>query len=277
MLADHRVLSVLAHPDDESFLCAGTLAMFVDEGAAVCVVSATRGEVGEIAEGVEATLDTLGEVREQELRSAMSELGVDDVRFLGYRDSGMAGTADNTHPNALAQAPVEETGSRIATAMNEFEPTILITFGPEGVYLHPDHVAVHHAAMAAIVQASSDRRAHRPSTLVFAAMPREFFLEIFNEPGSMLEAVPHETLLQMGTPRHEITHHVDVSDWLSQKRAALARHRSQFGDKEALSDVPAEIAEMILRSEYFKQQSLPWDQAMPPRFPLGQMPGVEAH
>jgi len=107
MFAEHRVLSVLAHPDDESFLCAATLAQFVAGGAAVCVVSATRGEVGEIAEGVDATPDNLGEVRARELRNAMRELGVDDVQFLGYRDSGMAGTADNTHPKALAQATPE--------------------------------------------------------------------------------------------------------------------------------------------------------------------------
>lgn len=274
MLAEHRVLSVLAHPDDESFLCAGTLARFVAEGAAVCVVSATRGEVGEIADGVDATPDNLGEVREQELRAAMGELGVDDVRFLDYRDSGMHGTEDNTHPKALAQASHEEAGARIARVIDEFRPSILITFGPEGVYLHPDHVTVHHASMAAIRQAAGNMRSHRPSTMVFVAMIRELFLEAFNEPGSMFEGVPYETLLQMGTPREEITHRVDVSDWLPQKRAALARHRSQFGDGEPLSDVPPELAETILRTEHFRQHTLPWDDAPTP-FPLGQNIDIE--
>ena len=154
--------------------------------------------------------------------------------------------------------------------MNEFRPTILITFGPEGVYLHPDHVSVHHASMAAIMQASTDSAAHRPSCMVFVAVPREFFLEVWREPGGMFEDVPYEMLLQMGTPRDEITHLVDAGDWLPQKRAALARHRSQFGDKAPLSDIDPEIASRILNTEHFKQHQLPWDESEPVSFPLGQ-------
>jgi LmbE family N-acetylglucosaminyl deacetylase len=276
MHAEHRVLSVLAHPDDESFLCAGTMARFAGEGAAVCVVSATRGEAGEIADGVEANRENLGEVREQELRNAMQELGVDDVRFLGYRDSGMAGTADNAHPKALAQATTEEVASRIAAVINEFRPTILITFGPEGVYLHPDHVSIHHASMAAIARAHEDPGAHRPLIMMLVSMERELFLGAFREPGAMFEKVPYETLKHMGTPRDEITHRIDVSDWLSQKRAALARHRSQFGDKEAFVELPLELAETVLRTELFRQQLLPWEQAPAP-FPLGGRVDAGSH
>jgi N-acetyl-1-D-myo-inositol-2-amino-2-deoxy-alpha-D-glucopyranoside deacetylase len=199
----------------------------------------------------------------------MHELGVEDVRFLDYRDSGMAGTDDNSHPNALAGASPEEVALRISRVIDEFRPTILFTFGPEGVYLHPDHLSVHHATMAALARAAEDPRAHRPEILMLVAMPRELFLEAFNTPGTMFEGVPLETLRQMGTPEEEITHRVDVSDWLPQKRAALARHRSQFGDGEAFSDIPPELAETLLRTEYFRQQPLPWDGPMPVPFPLG--------
>ena len=276
MLSEHRVLSVLAHPDDESFLCAGTLAHFVHAGAAACVVSATRGEVGEIAEGVDATADNLGQVREQELRDAMAELGVDDVRFLGYRDSGMAGTADNEHSLALAQASSQEVGSGIVSIIEEFRPTILITFGPEGVYLHPDHVSIHHASMAAVEQIAGDGGAHRPSTLVFTSMPREFFLDVWSDPGGMFKGVPYETVIQMGSPQEEITHSFDVSAWLPEKRAALARHRSQFGDSDPLADFDPKVADLVMRFELFRQRSLPWDGAEPVPFPLGQLDDARA-
>jgi N-acetyl-1-D-myo-inositol-2-amino-2-deoxy-alpha-D-glucopyranoside deacetylase len=181
----------------------------------------------------------------------------------------MAGTADNAHPKALAQAATEEVASRIAGVIDEFRPTILITFGPEGVYLHPDHVSIHHASMAAIAHADIDPGAHRPSIIMLVSMERELFLEAFKEPGTMFENVPYETLKQMGTPRDEITHRIDISDWLPQKLAALARHRSQFGDQQAFSDLPPEIAETVLRTELFRQQPLPWDKAAPAPFPLG--------
>src|SRR5687768_16277194 len=98
------VLVVVAHPDDEVFGMGGTMARLIDDGPAVTVVCAPRGEVGEISDPALATPETLGEVREQELRNAMRELGVEDVRFLDYRDSGMAGTPENEDTRAFIQA-----------------------------------------------------------------------------------------------------------------------------------------------------------------------------
>src|SRR6478672_2526017 len=97
------LLVALAHPDDES-LVGGTMALYADRGIPVTLLCATRGEVGEIAEGTGATPETLGEFRERELREAARIMGVRDVRFLDYRDSGMQGTADNGDPRAFANA-----------------------------------------------------------------------------------------------------------------------------------------------------------------------------
>ena len=96
-----NVLFAFAHPDDEGFATGGTLAMLVDQGARITLVCATNGDVGEISDPSLATPATLGQVRQEELRRAMAITGVHDIRFLNYRDSGMADTADNHHPNAL--------------------------------------------------------------------------------------------------------------------------------------------------------------------------------
>ena len=102
------LLALFAHPDDEAFGTGGTLSQYAAAGADVILVCTTRGEVGEIAEGTGATPETLGEVREAELRCAAETVGVRELIFLGYRDSGMAGTPENAHPRAIVNAPAEE-------------------------------------------------------------------------------------------------------------------------------------------------------------------------
>jgi LmbE family N-acetylglucosaminyl deacetylase len=100
-MATGGLLAIYAHPDDETFGVGGTMAKYADRGVPVTMVCATRGEVGEIAPGTDATPETLGQFREQELRDAMAILGVHDVRFLDYRDSGMRGTPENEDPRNL--------------------------------------------------------------------------------------------------------------------------------------------------------------------------------
>ena len=100
-LSHLTLLFVFAHPDDEGFGSGGTLAMLASRGAKITLICATSGEVGEISDPALATPETLGEVRREELRRAMAVTGIKDVRFLHYRDSGMAGTEDNEHPDSL--------------------------------------------------------------------------------------------------------------------------------------------------------------------------------
>ena len=103
-LSHLRLLAAFAHPDDEGFGSGGTLALLVARGARVTLVCATNGDVGEISDPGLATPETLAQVRQQELRSAMDVTGLQDVRFLNYRDSGMVGTPENDHPDSLHQA-----------------------------------------------------------------------------------------------------------------------------------------------------------------------------
>jgi LmbE family N-acetylglucosaminyl deacetylase len=124
-----RLLGVFAHPDDEVFCAGGTMARAAEAGAEVLMVSATRGEQGQIRDPAAATRRTLGAVREGELRAAAAELGVHRVQVLDYAD----GTLQD-HRSSL--------GAAIAGLMHRFDPDTVITFGADGGYGHPDHVAI---------------------------------------------------------------------------------------------------------------------------------------
>src|SRR5215469_12025556 len=124
-----RLLGVFAHPDDEVLCAGGTMARVAEAGAEVMIVSATRGERGQIRDPAAATRRTLGTVRESELRAAAAELGVQRVQVLAYPDGTLP-----RHRSSL--------GAEIAGIMRQFDPDTVITFGADGGYGHPDHVAI---------------------------------------------------------------------------------------------------------------------------------------
>ncbi|MDP2660247.1 MAG: PIG-L deacetylase family protein [Dehalococcoidia bacterium] len=143
-----RLLAVFAHPDDETLGNGGTLALYARRGVEVHLVCATRGEVGEAPQGLKG-FSSIGEMREDELKTAAAVLGLKAVNLLGYRDSGMPGSADNLHPKALVAAPLEEVALRIAAHIRRIRPQVMVTFDPIGGYRHPDHIAVHRATVEA--------------------------------------------------------------------------------------------------------------------------------
>ncbi|MEN8171607.1 MAG: PIG-L family deacetylase [Chloroflexota bacterium] len=148
------LLSVLAHPDDESFGMGGTLALYAEQGVDVHLICATRGEAGEVGPEYLQKTNSIAELRESELRCAAAHLGLKDVHFLDYRDSGMTGSADNQHPNALIMAPVEQAAAQVAHYIRELKPQVVLTFDPIGGYRHPDHIHIHKAATLAFSLAS---------------------------------------------------------------------------------------------------------------------------
>src|SRR4051812_20225751 len=107
------LMAVHAHPDDEAIGTGGGVARAAAEGVQTILVTCTGGEVGEIAPETGVAVERLGEVRERELREAASILGITHLELLGYRDSGMVGTADNEHPDAFAQADLGEATARL--------------------------------------------------------------------------------------------------------------------------------------------------------------------
>src|SRR5512136_1210059 len=143
------MLVCLAHPDDETFGMGGTLALYARRGVQVHLVCATRGEVGEVDQELLQGFSSVGERRESELCCAADILGLAGVYFLDYRDSGMPGTPDNQHPNALAAQPIDEVASRLVNYIRRLKPQVMVTFDPIGGYRHPDHVAIHQATVRA--------------------------------------------------------------------------------------------------------------------------------
>ncbi len=141
--ADLRLMCVLAHPDDESLGTGGALAMYAAEGVACHLVTATRGERGRIGDKRGFTTpEVIGRLREAELRAAAATLGVREVSLLGYPDG------------ALDQAPPDEAIGRIVGHLRRVRPQVVVTFGPEGAYGHPDHIAISQFTIAAVARAA---------------------------------------------------------------------------------------------------------------------------
>ncbi|MBU7599214.1 N-acetyl-1-D-myo-inositol-2-amino-2-deoxy-alpha-D-glucopyranoside deacetylase [Streptomyces sp. P38-E01] len=182
-----RLLLVHAHPDDESICNGVTMARYAAEGAAVTLVTCTRGEEGEVIPSDLARLapdreDTLGPYRVGELAAAMRELGVTDHRFLGgpgrYRDSGMSGAPQNDRPDAFWQAPLDEAAALLAETIRETRPQVLITYDPQGGYGHPDHIQAHRVATRAVELAADETfgpelgQPHRVARVWWNCVPR---------------------------------------------------------------------------------------------------------
>lgn len=174
------LLAVVAHPDDETFGMGGTLAYYANSGVDVYLICATRGEVGEVDPAMMENFHSVGELREHELCCAADELGLQKVHFLNYRDSGMPGSPENAHKNALIQAPVEEVARQIAALIREVKPQVVLTFDPIGGYRHPDHIAVHKATVKAFKLAGDEKvrlgelQPFQASKLYFHIFPRGF-------------------------------------------------------------------------------------------------------
>lgn len=174
------LLAVLAHPDDETFGTGGTLALYARRGVKVHLICATRGEVGEMDPKYMVGFSSVAERREDELRCAAEHLGLAGVHFLGYRDSGMPGSPDNSHPQALAFQPVEQVAQDVAHYIRLLKPDVVITFDPIGGYRHPDHIAIHNATVRAFDLAAEDPAPadglspFRAAKLYFQTIPRWF-------------------------------------------------------------------------------------------------------
>lgn len=171
------LLAVLAHPDDESFGMGGTLALYAKRGARVDLICATRGEAGEVDEDHLQGYENIAQRREAELLCAAAKLGLNEVIFMGYRDSGMPGSPDNLHPQALFAQPVEQVAGDVAKIIRELKAQVVITFDEIGGYRHPDHISMHNATVKAFEMAGAETFAtpgvepYKPQKLYFHTMP----------------------------------------------------------------------------------------------------------
>ena len=154
---DRRTLmTVHAHPDDETIGTGGVMAKAVTESHRVVLVTCTRGELGEIVAPELATPDNfrrLAEIRAGELEAAMTALGVTEWENLGYRDSGMMGTPGNLDPRSLWQADLDEAIRRLVWLVRLHRPDVMTHYNDFGGYGHPDHIRAHQVAIGAFYRA----------------------------------------------------------------------------------------------------------------------------
>ena len=241
---------VHAHPDDEAISTGGVMMKAKADGHRVVLVTATRGEVGEIYNmDPESSRPRLGELRTEELRRATEILGVDRFEVLGYRDSGMVDTADNKDPRSFHQAHLEEAAGKLAVLLREERPDVVVTYGEDGVYGHPDHIKAHFVTNAALDLL--EREGWAPKKLYYTAIPRSAMEEF-------MKRMPEEAARQnqnmriVGTPDELITTRIDVHDYLDRKREAFSIHISQVDPNSWFATMASQIYEMAFGTEYYQ-------------------------
>lgn len=261
MLENHKLLGFFAHPDDEILAPGGTVAHYASQGVHVEWVCATQGEAGEIADPSLATPATIGQVRQKEMLCAAETLGIQKVHFLGYRDSGMAGTKDNQHPQAYVNAAEEEVVPRLVTLIRRIRPSVILTFEPYGGYGHPDHITIHQHTHDALTAAAKPD--YRPDLGEPWATPRLFYpllrLAFFD---ALKERMATRELdlsffdrlderREKGWPDEKWHCRIDIRHTFARKWTAFHCHATQFGPDNLFRQLPeAEIAE-IFTHEYF--------------------------
>ncbi len=243
MEAKPVLLTVMAHPDDETFGMGGTLALYASRGADVYLVCATRGEVGDVDPDLLKGFNSIAERREAELRCAAEKLGLKEVFFLGYRNSGMPGSADNRHPQALAAQPVDEVAAQVAHYIRKLRPQVVVTFDPIGGYRHPDHIAIHNATVRAFHAAGDPDFApdaeglppYAPQKLYFHTMPHKL-LRLAVRLMPLMGRNPHEfgrnkdiDLTEIVNVDFPIHARVDYGPVAQVRAEAAACHASQGG------------------------------------------------
>jgi mycothiol S-conjugate amidase len=266
------IVAIFAHPDDEVMSSGGTLAQHAEHGRVVAIC-ATRGEMGEISDPNLATPENLGEVRERELLNAYAVLGVDDVRFLDYRDSGMAGTEGNDDPAAFMNADPHEAIGKIVKVLREVGPAVVITFEKTGGYGHPDHLAIHRFATDAF-RAASDPAAYpelgapvSPGRLVYSGFPRSLMKAMFGrakEAGEDVSFFNQLDIEQFGLPDDEIDFVTNVGAMSARKIAAIRAHKTQFQEGGMMSRIPEDVREEFVSREYYQfGAGVPYDGPRP--------------
>jgi len=236
-----------AHPDDEAISTGGTMARMATEGHRVVLVTATRGELGEVPEGLLSPGETLAQRRAVELAAACDVLGVARHEYLGYGDSGMAGEATNNDPACFWQADVDEAARRLAEILEEEHAEAFSTYDENGGYGHPDHIQVHRVGLRAAQLAKTPR-------VFMATMNRDYMLSLAERAGDFGLDMPTEqrTMLDtLGVHEDRITTAVDVGGFLDRKRRAMQVHASQINDTSFFLMMPPEAFAAVWGTEWY--------------------------
>jgi mycothiol S-conjugate amidase len=235
---DLCLLTVHAHPDDEASKGAGTVARATAEGIRTVLVCCTGGEAGSIlnpAMDSPEVRERLHEVRMEELHRSVEVIGYQHLVMLGYRDSGMPDTPENAHPEAFANADLDEAIGRLVAVIREHRPQVIVTYADDQRgYPHPDHLRVHDISVVAF------DRAGDPDAYPDAGepwQPLKLYYSMWSR-GRMVAM--HEKFLELGLESpfddkwferpdqdHRITTKVDIAEYHDVRRQALLAHATQ--------------------------------------------------
>jgi LmbE family N-acetylglucosaminyl deacetylase len=237
-----------AHPDDECIATGGVMAKAAAEGHRVVLVVATRGERGEVAEGVLDPGEPVPKRRSAETRASAAVLGASRVVFLDYIDSGMMGEATNDTPGSFWTADVDEAAGHLAEVLREEAADVLTVYDDHGGYGHPDHIQVHRVGHRAAERAGVER-------VYEATMNRD---EIRRLMAASAEAAAEAAELpdtdetaNFGSPEAMITAGVDVRAFLDKKRDAMRVHASQIAEEHFMLAMPDEDFAAAFGTEWF--------------------------
>jgi LmbE family N-acetylglucosaminyl deacetylase len=234
---------VLPHPDDEAIFTGGAIRRAADAGWHVVLVLATSGEEGTMPAWV--ALDA-ADHRRMETAEAAQILGVGELHYLGYRDSGMVGHEANASPGSLA-ASIDEASGDLAELLEKTGATTVVGQDPNGIYGHPDHVAVHHVvrrAGAATVNVTE---------VLEATLDRAWLLQARAERIAAGRLDPASwcavSASLLGVTEAHL--HLDVTPELAAKQAAMAAHASQVPDATDFMGIPPGVFHHVVRNEWF--------------------------
>ncbi len=262
---------VHAHPDDECIGTGATMARYVDEGAAVTLVTCTLGEEGEVLVPELAHLaadadDALGPHRHTELAAAMSVLGVTDWHLLGepgrYRDSGMVGTPSNDREGAFMRADLLAAARDLVPLIRDRRPQVLVTYDDFGGYGHPDHIQAHRVATYAMALAAAPGfapEAGRPwqvQKVYWTAFPRSVIragieaLRAAGETTGFAEMDPDD--IPFAIDDALITTVIDAPEHLDRKMTALAEHATQVTTDSGFFALADNVGMQAFGTEYYR-------------------------
>ena len=251
------LLTVHAHPDDESSKGAGTVARYHAEGVRTVLVCCTGGEEGDILNPAMDRDDVradIAAVRRAELDKAAAIIGYDEVVLLGYRDSGMPDSEANANPEAFANAPFDEAVGRLVAIIRRTRPQVIITYGDEqGGYPHPDHLRVHDITAPAVERAADpgwDPDAGEPWQVakvywtVWSKRRLELTHAKYLELG--LESPYTEQWFSRPWQDHLITTSIDIEGHAEVRFEALLAHATQIDPESPFwFGLPREVAASI--------------------------------
>ena len=264
------LLAVRPHPDDESSSTGGMLAYYSARGVRTGVVICTGGEEGEIRDpNLDPVADRsrLGELRAQEVKDACEVLGVSELRMLGFRDSGMADTPANKHPDAFVNVNRSEATRRLVSVIRELRPRVIVTEPPGGAYPHPDHIMCYEITKDAF-ESAGDPKAFpesgtewQPDKLYGVAqvddgvwqelMPR------FVAAGFDMDWIKKREDHQRGPGPETATVALDVSSYSEEQRQALLAHRTQISPDSFFVSLPEDLRRLAFATSYFVRLSPP--------------------